>query len=73
MKMVERKCACGAVFLARAADVKRGWGKSCSKSCAATRTNKKTGNFQRFVQARNEAMHQEALGTMESGWDGHKA
>lgn len=32
---VEQTCVCGKVFLARAADVKRGWAKSCSKSCAA--------------------------------------
>ena len=36
--MTEVKCAnreCGAMFLARTADVKRGWGKFCSKSCKA--------------------------------------
>ena len=35
MGMVERTCACGTKFFAKTADVKRGWGKSCSKSCAA--------------------------------------
>lgn len=33
--MVEQICHCGKKFQARAADVKRGWGKCCSKSCAA--------------------------------------
>ena len=34
-KKVDQTCACGAVFKARVADVKRGWGLSCSKACAA--------------------------------------
>jgi len=29
------KCHCGGVYEARSADIKRGWGKSCSKRCAA--------------------------------------
>lgn len=27
---------CGAVYKVKAADLKRGWGKACSKSCAAS-------------------------------------
>lgn len=36
-KMVDRVCACGcgATFQARAADIKRGWGKYASKACKA--------------------------------------
>lgn len=36
-KMVDRvcQCGCGKPFQAREADVKRGWGKFSSKSCAA--------------------------------------
>ena len=36
-KMLERTChcGCGVKFKAREADVKRGWGKFSSKSCAA--------------------------------------
>lgn len=45
-QMVERKCAwCKGPFLARAADVKRGWGKFCSKSCKASRQEKRTGQY----------------------------
>jgi hypothetical protein len=45
-KMVERKCNwCKGLFLARAADVKRGWGKYCSKSCKASRQEKRTGQY----------------------------
>lgn len=39
--------------MARQADIDRGWAKSCSKSCAATANNKKTGNYQRYCQTRN--------------------
>lgn len=31
------KCHCGEVYVARVADLKRGWALSCSKSCAAIR------------------------------------
>lgn len=53
-KMVDRVCACGKHFQAREADVKRGWGKSCSKSCAAKATNKKTGNYARYMNRKRE-------------------
>lgn len=32
---VKLRCYCGSVYTKRIADIKRGWGKSCSKSCAA--------------------------------------
>ena len=32
-------CECGVIYKARQADIKRGWGKSCSKRCAAKRRN----------------------------------
>lgn len=41
--MVERTCVCGNKFTARVADVKRGWGKFCSKSCKAIKQERKTG------------------------------
>jgi hypothetical protein len=53
MGMVERTCACGTKFFAKTADVKRGWGKSCSKSCAAIKREKKTGAFKDYC-ARQE-------------------
>jgi hypothetical protein len=37
------------MFTARVADRKRGWGKSCSKSCAAIKGNRETGKFQKFL------------------------
>lgn len=45
--MIQQTCRCGKVYSARAADIKRGWGKSCSKECAARkRTSREaSGNF----------------------------
>lgn len=37
MAKIEMKCHCGAIYYARTADLKRGWGYSCSKRCAAIR------------------------------------
>ncbi|URC15406.1 hypothetical protein JLT2_38 [Paraglaciecola Antarctic JLT virus 2] len=34
-KMIERTCRCKVKFMARQADINRGWARSCSKSCAA--------------------------------------
>lgn len=40
---VETTCKCGVVFYPRVADVNRGWGKFCSKSCKAGEQTKNTG------------------------------
>ena len=37
MAKVEMICHCGAHYEAREADLRRGWGYSCDKSCAAKR------------------------------------
>ncbi len=37
MATVEMVCHCGELYDAREADLKRGWGYSCSKSCSAKR------------------------------------
>lgn len=43
-KMVDKSCErCGADFQARAVDIKRGWGKFCSKSCKAQKQTQMTG------------------------------
>lgn len=41
---VEMICFCGNQYTAKVADLKRGWGKSCSKSCAAKRRDKSLAN-----------------------------
>ncbi|WP_244115566.1 hypothetical protein [Burkholderia gladioli] len=53
-KMVDRKCnRCGRSFQARAADVKRGWGRFCSKSCKAIKQEQRTGQHRAFVDRRD--------------------
>ena len=53
-KMVERKCRrCRAKFLARASDVKRGWGLYCSKSCKAIRQEARHGYYQAHQERRD--------------------
>lgn len=47
--MTQRKCKnCGDPFMARTADVNRGWAKFCSKSCKATRQVQRGGKYQRY-------------------------
>ena len=79
--MIERSCkSCKKIFMAKSADVKRGWAKCCSKSCAASTTNQKTGNFARFIQGAfsqgasgdHEVIECAGRDAMEDGWDGHK-
>ncbi|EMO9523353.1 hypothetical protein KKY53_14715 [Pseudomonas aeruginosa] len=57
--MTERICAnksCKKPFMARTADVKRGWAKFCSKSCKAIKQEQRTGQYSELL-SRN------------SGWD----
>ena len=55
-KMVTVRCKqCGCEFQARKADVKRGWGKYCSKSCKAMRQEKKTGQYARYKHRKNRS------------------
>lgn len=45
---VERTCAnkrCSVKFLARKADIARGWGKFCSKTCKAVVQEARTGQY----------------------------
>lgn len=62
-KKVIRDCArCKLPFLAREADVKRGWGRFCSKSCKAINQEQKTGQHRAYVE------HQQQ---MSGTWCGH--
>jgi hypothetical protein len=57
-KKVERKCQnkrCGAAFIARIADVQRGWGKFCSKSCKASHQEANTGQYANLLYRTYEA------------------
>lgn len=54
-KKIKCKCAvCGEKFMAKVADRNRGWSKCCSKSCAATLSNKKTGKYQKHLARQNK-------------------
>ena len=45
-QLIERSCKwCGKLFMAKRADVKRGWAKCCSKSCSASLREKKLDRF----------------------------
>ena len=66
MNLVQRNCKwCKCQFLARSADVKRGWALYCSKSCKASHQEKRTGQHANY-------MYQQALSQTEVGWDGYK-
>ena len=44
------KCKrCKVEFEARVADIKRGWGKFCSKSCKAVRQEQRTGQMSNYL------------------------
>lgn len=50
-RMVDRTCKwCKGPFKARAADVKRGWAKFCSKSCKASHQERRTGQYRVISQ-----------------------
>jgi hypothetical protein len=68
---VERICAnrqCRAVFHPRKVDVKRGWGRFCSKSCKAAVQTRRTG----YAGPERDASHDHArfISTTTHGQDG---
>lgn len=54
--------------MARTADIKRGWGKFCSKSCKAIEQEKRTGQHSRHLSCKDD----DAFDTWPEGWDEHK-
>lgn len=64
VKDVQRKCKnCGDPFMARSADVNRGWAKFCSKSCKAREQTRRTGYAgprKESTRERDERFHREA-------------
>lgn len=53
-KMIRRKCACCKTeFSAREADVRRGWGRFCSKSCKAKKQEARTGQYADYLHRKN--------------------
>jgi hypothetical protein len=51
--MIDKKCEwCGCNMSVRTADVSRGWGKFCSKSCKAKKQEKKNGQHAAYLNGR---------------------
>jgi len=69
-QMVKKKCeCCGSPISVRAADVARGWGKYCSKSCKATKQEKRTGQYKAYREGRGVSnLHPERLKTGGNMW-----
>jgi hypothetical protein len=59
-KRTTKICRCGTTFHPRTADIKRGWGKFCSKSCKATEQEQRTHqhyNYRNSGVSRKEFKH----------------
>lgn len=76
MNMVEKTCRCGKKYKAREADLKRGWGKSCSKSCAAMKRTAREarGNFRIAAASSRYATRKTSrqIDDYDPSWDAHK-
>lgn len=59
--IVEVNCKnCGTPKKVRKSDVKRGWGKYCSKSCKAKEQEKRTGQYAKYMNKYiNNSMYNE--------------
>lgn len=49
---------CNKKIMARVADIKRGWGKFCSKSCKAKKQEARTGQYKRYLQGSSETLEE---------------
>lgn len=69
----------------RKADVKRGWGRFCSKACKAKEQEARTGQYASLLRTglqpdhhplpqwlRQQYDHEKVMNEIEWGWDGHK-
>lgn len=74
MKMLNMVCRCGSKYQAREADVKRGWGKSCSKSCASMRRASREGGGKFRIAPASARYQKPSMNLVEcdEGWEGHK-
>jgi len=57
--MVKVICAnrrCEKEFDARPADIKRGWGKFCSKSCKAVKQEQRTGQYRQLRERQSDVI-----------------
>ena len=50
VSLVTRRCEdCGDTMVVREADIKRGWGRFCSKSCKAKKQTRRDSDFKRYM------------------------
>ncbi len=69
--MAERTCEnCSKQFTARAADVRRGWARFCSKSCKASHQERSTGQHAAYLHRQADRDFDAAQA--DGGWDEHK-
>ena len=62
-KQVERTCkTCKVKFMAREADVKRGWAKFCSKSCKAVKQERRTHQYANYIKNTGEREYYSQFG-----------
>ena len=54
VQVICKNKGCKKSFMARKADVARGWGKFCSKSCKAIKQEQRTGQFSDFRHSTKE-------------------
>jgi len=61
---------CKEHFVARVADRKRGWARFCSKSCKALVQEKRTGQFERYLNSSDGIEYCDP--NEDNSWDAHK-
>jgi hypothetical protein len=74
--MVDKNCEhCGKAIKVRQADLNRGWGKFCSKSCKAKRQEQKTDQYSRYLnrQFSTSDRTEDLIDDHDYSWDAHKS
>jgi hypothetical protein len=77
-KKVERKCKfCGETIHPREADVKRGWGLFCNKTCKASEQERRTGQYRDYLSRGYQPTAKQFSGLepdcdRDDSWDSHK-
>lgn len=67
--MTQRTCkTCKRPFQARTADVRRGWGRYCSKTCKAVEQEQRTGQFAELLSRRNQCDDLYDVDISDSDW-----
>jgi len=72
--MTQRRCkCCGDTFMARTADVNRGWAKFCSKSCKAIHQERRTGQYRAYQERRDSRYDDPRGGGIAGPYGGSEA